>query len=814
MIFWPHPTLRIVKSAFFLVVIVFAEIVNADHDKAANAEQVLEIFQQHCINCHNEIDRDGGLSLFSRDTLKRGGDSGPIIDTDSPEASVLLEQIISKQGRAEMPKNSSPLTEEQFELIRAWVIGGAQWPEQRFLHASKNIDSDWWSLRPLIRPMVPVIADVPSPVESDYEGVNPIDAFVFEKLQSHQINFSPEASRRTLIRRIYFSLIGLPPTPEEIDQFLGDDQPGAIERLVDRLLGSPHYGEHWARYWMDIVHYADTHGYDKDQPRVNAWPYRDYLVRSFNQDKAWGRMIREQIAGDGLYPGSPDAIEALGFLAAGPWDLVGHAEVPESKIDGQIARHLDRDDMVRTTLQSFMSLTAGCAQCHNHKFDPIEQVEYYQLQAVFAAIDRTDRPYFEDQEMNSGFQKLLSERRTLEKQIEKLENSIEQVTEHPEVLALKQQRQVVADLLAAMPTPMQVYAGTVHDGTGNFRGTGHVHGAARQIRMLARGDVTKPVGEVIKPGGLKLVAGLKSNWSLTAETPDTDRRVAMAEWLADEGNSFTWRSIVNRVWQHHFGQGLVDTVDDFGRMGGTPSHPELLDWLAVEFRDGGQSLKQLHRWILTSRTYRQSSTVSIAEISTQRAISIDQKNRLLWRGNRRRLEAEAVRDAILMLAGRLDLSMGGPGYKEFVMLRPEHSPHYRYDLHDFEQPDTHRRSVYRFIVRSQLHPLMTALDCADPSQLVAKRNESLSPLQALAMMNNGLIMTMSCHFAARLNADSFWKEGKKVSLSQTLSRGFEEATGRKPDIFELDNLETYATEFGLENCCRVLFNLNEFLYVD
>ncbi len=576
----------------------------------------------------------------------------------------------------------------------------------------------WWSLQPLNRPAVPLIRNPPSTIR------NPIDAFILAKLREKGLSPSPEADRRTLIRRLSFDLIGLPPTPEEVDAFLADVRSDAYERLVDRLLASPHYGERWGRHWLDVVHYGDTHGYDKDKPRPNAWPYRDYVIRAFNADRPYHRFVEEQLAGDVLFPGTADGVEALGFIAAGPWDFIGHAEVPESKIDGKIARHLDRDDMVATTMNTFASLTVQCAQCHDHKFDPIAQEDYYSLQAVFAAIDRADKKYYPDPAVAKKAAELEARRKDLLSRKQALD------------------AELVAEL-SRLPKPSLVYAGTIHIGSGTFTGTGAMGGKPRPIYILNRGDVKKPGAEV-GPGAVMAVSGLSGRFDVPNDHPEGERRTALANWLTDPRNPLTWRSIVNRVWRYHFGRGIVESPNDFGRMGQLPTHPELLDWLAVEFRDNGQSIKQLHRLIVTSAAYRQSS------VGNETHAKIDADNAYLWRMNRRRLEAEAVRDSVLSVSGKLDRHLGGPGFQDFVIEKPEHSPHYQYHLHDPDDPRCHRRSVYRFLVRSQQQPFMTTLDCADPSMQVDKRNETLSALQALALLNNGFMLTMSKHFAANV----------------------------------------------------------------
>jgi hypothetical protein len=995
--------------------------VHAHEDSFIAASHILE---HRCLSCHAGSKPKGKLGLDTRDGIIKGGESGSAMVPGNPEESILLDYITGEPP--EMPKNAAPLTSDEVAVLRTWIAQGAPWPEGKTLEDRYVPDSQWWSLRPLTRPNEPMLSNthdvVPNPIIA-----NPIDAFIVAKLREKRLPQSPVADRRTLIRRVSFDLTGLPPSPEDIDSFLNDPDTdaGAYNRLVDRLLESERYGERWARHWLDIVHFGETHGYDKDKQRPNAWPYRDYVIRALNRDKPYRRFIEEQVAGDILYPGSADGFEALGFIAAGPWDLIGHAEVPETKIDGKVARHLDRDDMVSTAIGTFNSLTVGCAQCHNHKFDPISQREYYQLQAVFAAVDRSDKYYDRDPEIGtkrSGLQreiaKLLSEKKALDAKISEiggqklaaLDQKIADATqslnkaEQPEfgyhsnielqndlakwvqidlgksqTLAaleyvachdtfnnigpgfgfpvrfkieasddplfqtgvtmlldrtaadvpnpgvapqridsisgtdkqvraryvrftatklvnrlptdfifalgelsvfssegrniarevavtsldsieaaprwrrtnlvdgyyygratiadsdlekmkidreaflvsildpqLQSQRKSISSQLAemesvlkALPAQQVVYAGMVHTGSGAFVGTGSQGGKPRPIYILDRGNVTQPKDEVL-PGALTCFKELNPWFDLPPDHAEGDRRAALARWISDERNPLTWRSIVNRVWQYHFGRGLVDTPNDLGRMGSEPTHPELLDWLAVEFRDGGQSLKRLHKLIVTSHTYRQISSHRIVEtlaVEQQDPEAIDADNRYLWRANRRRLEAEAVRDVVLQVAGKLDPTMGGPSFQDFVIEHPEHSPHYQYHLHDPNDPRTHRRSIYRFIVRSQPQPFMATLDCADPSIRVDKRNESLSPLQALALLNNGFMVAMSQHCAQRL-------EREATDRDRQIDRLFALALGRPPNSDERVAVDHYIQRHGLANTCRLIFNLNEFTFVD
>jgi mono/diheme cytochrome c family protein len=956
------------------------------------------IFARACYSCHGPAKQRSDFRLDVKTDALRGGSLGVAIVPGKSAESALVRYVAGRDKDIVMPPKGPRLSLQEIGLIRAWIDQGAVWPASR----DDAVTELWWSLRPLVRPRVPVIGDGAHPIR------NPIDAFVRAKLRDKGLTPAPEADRRTLIRRVTFDLIGLPPTPEDVDAFVADASGTAYEKLVDRLLASPQYGERWARHWLDVVHYGETHGYDKDKPRPNAWPYRDYVVRAFNQDRPYGRFVEEQIAGDVLYPGTVDGIEALGFLSAGPWDLIGHTEVAEDRIDGKITRHLDRDDMVSTTIGTFNSMTVHCAQCHNHKFDPIPQEDYYRLQAVFAAIDRADKKYDADPAVAARRRMLEGRRVAAEARLKSLNDrcarlagpvltqldrkiaegsqgttqgrrpefgyhsaltgdmtqmkwvqvdlgkatavdrivyvgchddfnnigagfgfpqrfkielsddpqfrtgvvtvldqtaadvvnpgtapqtvnagsksgryvrvtatklaprqgdfmfalaelsvidaagknvalnapvaaldSIEapprwstrnlvdgiaspRVTRLPalELARLKAERQALLEkvatpelkreteqarrelveaeqTLAKLPPPQQVYAGAVYKGEGPFRGT---DGTPRPIFILPRGDVRKP-GKEVGPGALSAIPGLQARFQLPAAHGEGERRAALAHWLTDFKNPLTWRSIVNRVWLYHMGRGIVDSLNDFGKMGQLPTHPELLDWLAVEFRDSCQSLKHLHRLIVTSSTYRQTSA------DNPTFARIDSGNQFYWRMNRRKLEAEAVRDSILQVSGKLNLKMGGPSFQDFLIERPEHSPHYHYHLHDAEDPRSHRRSVYRFVVRSQQQPFLATLDCADPSLSVEKRNETITPQQALALLNNQLTVAMARHFAARMTQ-------LDTDPASQVRAAFRLALGRTPTAEEQAVLIDHGRRHGLAAVCRVLFNLNEFVFVD
>jgi mono/diheme cytochrome c family protein len=966
--------------------------------------EVKPIFEKHCVECHGPKKQKSEFRLDDREVALHGGEShAPNILPGKAAESPLLKFVTTADRDTRMPPKGDRLSAAEVDTLKRWIAEGAAWPESASLKKADPLD--WWSLKPLSKPALP-----------SGEAAHPIDRFILAKLQEKHLRPSGTADARTILRRLNFDLIGLPPTAEELAAFekeAAHDLTAAIGHAADRLLASPRYGERWGRHWLDVVHYGDTHGYDKDKLRPNAWPYRDYVIRAFNDDKPYARFVEEQLAGDTLYPQTADGHIAQGFISAGPWDFIGHAELPETKLDGKIARALDRDDMVSNTTGAFLATTAQCARCHTHKFDPIKQEDYFRLQAVFAALDRADKSFDIDPVVAKQRPPLVAERTRLDSEIKSLNDKsastdsrrvtligkiideLKQGTaavERPEygyhsaiskeqsalkwvqvdlgvarelteviltgchdtfnnigagfgfparykvelsddakftqgvtviadftgadvpnpgvkpqrfslaklkgrylrvtatklatrkndyILALAELQAIdpkgrnvalganvtsldsieagprwgrlnltdgyfyglkserddarialmereraeirkgarksdpatedkLAELTAArakvaadiakLPAPQVAYVGTIHKGSGSFAGTGANGGKPRPIFVLKRGDVSSPDKEV-GPGTLPFAKELTSQFNLPKEAPEGARRVALAHWITDNRNPLTWRVIVNRVWHYHFGRGLSDTPNDFGRMGSLPTHPELLDWLAVDFRDGGQSLKKLHRLIVTSATYRQSSLGHPANEK------IDTSNAFLWRMNRRKLEAEAVNDSVLAVAGKLDLTMGGPGFQDFIIEKPQHSPHYEYDQHDVEDPKSHRRSVYRFIVRSQPQPFLTVLDCADPSMSVASRNETVNALQALAMRNNRLTVAMAKHFAARVAKDA-------STPAAQIDQAFRLALGRPPSAAEAKAMSGYVREHGLTNLCRLIFNLNEFNFVD
>ena len=866
------------------------------------------------------------------------------------------------------------------------------------------------------------------PIVPEAEGAaTEIDAFVRAKHSEVGIASSPMADRATLIRRLSYDLTGLPPTQEEVQAFVSDKDANAYAKLVTRLLDSQRYGEHWARHWLDIANYADTHGNDHDYARPNAWPYRDYVIKSLNDDKPYARFVQEQVAGDALFPEDPQATVALGFLAAGPWDHTLMVTVREDTVDHHSAQNLDRDLMVTTVMGTFQSLTVHCARCHDHKFDPITQREYYSLQAVFAGVDRAERPFDTDARTQAERTRLLNEKRALQQPdaailtspevIEKvaaweeerrkreeawvpfeivtvvstggatltrqddgswfasgtrpkadsyivtahrpageigairlevlpderlpqngpgrwdngnfhlsefrasaaqpdtaesakplviaratadhnesatisaaqaidgddkshwgvhprygeaheaifeLKDSTEfpdrtiftLVLEHQdgieghgigrfrlsasdsvsasspafapvphEVAAILQvpvgqrtpaQRQALAQAvllleneqaLAALPSPKLVYAVTRDfppDGP-NF----HPAPEPRPIHLLERGELSKP-GELVGPGALACIPELPDELTIADARDESQRRAALARWLTDPRNVLTWRSIVNRVWSYHFGRGLCDTPNDFGKMGGMPSHPELLDWLAIWFRDEAHgSLKALHRLIVTSETWKQSTLTDHGASASEG----DSDNRLLWRQNRIRLSAEQVRDTMLVLSNRLDLTMGGPSVVQFIArgdatFMPGGNPAFLdYEHFDPDAPTARRRAIYRFLFRTVPDPLMDALDCPDGGAITPVRNVSTTPLQAFAMLNDAFLIRQCEHIATRIATDA-------DSPEEQIDAAFQLILLRDAQAHERAKFADYVTHHGLANACQLLLNSNEFLHLD
>jgi mono/diheme cytochrome c family protein len=962
------------------------------------ARDVRPIFERSCFGCHGPEKQKSGYRLDSREIALKGGDSGKAaIIPHNAKSSPLIRFVSGEDEEIVMPPKKSTvsrLSDEEIRTLREWIDAGPAWPDA--LAGAKGSDKPHWSLAPLAKPPLPLVR------------ANPIDAFIQAKLAEKKLAVSPEADRRTLIRRVSYDLTGLPPTPEETATFESDKDERAYEKLVGKLLDSPRYGERWARHWLDTIHFADSHGYEHDVGRDNAWRFRDYVIEALNKDTPWPRFIREQIAADFFYSKEPRLTAALGFLGAGTFDLSAFSTAPIA------FTYLDRDDLVTQTMATFVSTTANCARCHAHKFDPISQEDYYALQAVFAGILKGDVAYDESPEVAQERKRWKSLLVAADKKDPSVLFSSEnapllatclsktrkkahwQLLEPETFLSIENavfKRETNGTILASGARPekdtytitattpltnitalrlnvldheslpkhgpgrqdngnlhlseisLRVFEPGIAESkllkfsraTADFNqegwsvaraidgdiktawgiypdvgkphhavfelaepqalkpdsrlsivlkqayGEGHLIGAfslavtsdnaidaeawpleaeaalavaasdrtetqklilaaqllrvaaseaiaklpkqsvvyaaassvaipggdpvralsePKVVNLLERGDFDKPRA-VVEPGALTALTHLPSRFTLKNSKSEAERRAALADWIAHPENVLTWRSVVNRVWHYHFGRGLCDTPSDFGKMGGTPSHPELIDWLAIWFRDEAKgSLKELHRLIVTSGTYCQSSQ------QREECAKLDSDNRLLWRQNRLRLDADSFRDFALAASGALDLTMGGPAVKHFKQgPGPQLTPALDYTGFDWTKPGATRRSIYRYVWRGIADPFMESLDFPDLGLLAPVRGFSASSLQALTLFNNDFVLEQSALMAKRAESDD-------NLLEDQVDRVVQLAWLRLPAMSERTDFVAFAKSRGLPALCRLLLNSNEFLFID
>jgi mono/diheme cytochrome c family protein/cytochrome c553 len=818
----------------------------ADDERARAA---YEILKENCIDCHGESPK-AGLDLRTVQSLRAGGENGPVIVPHQPPKSRLY-LLVSHAEQPAMPRKKPKLPEADLETLRLWIEDGGSLegveeaagdadgkrsntlaiiPERGITAAERN----FWAFRP------PQRTQPPRPAEPDWNR-NPVDAFLLATLNAKGLKPSPPAARPTLIRRAYLDVLGLPPSPEEVEAFARDSSPGAWERLVDRLLASPHYGERWARHWLDLARYADSGGFEFDVDRPEAWRYRDYVVNSFNADKPYDQFIREQIAGDEFAPDSDEAAIATGFLRLGP----------QSGGGSERGRQESLDDIIGTTTLTFMGLTVSCARCHDHKFDPIPQKDYYRLQAVFYNTRGAERPLVPADVVSAQraeTSRIESQQRPLQREKTRLEapylkrltdDAIAELPEYlqvawrtPEAERTEGQRLNVAqirrtlqndtlrkkiteqDLVALMSDEERRQHHELKDKIGALDAKKPkpyptalaISESGREPRtsyFLHRGSVDAK-GPPVTPGMLAVIGEAEYDFPPPpADARSSWRRRAFANWLVSPGNPLTARVMVNRIWQHNFGEGIVRTPSNFGQLGERPTHPELLDWLALEFIARGWSLKAIHRLIMTSQAYQMASDDIPANLA------IDSENRFFWRMPRQRLEAEIIRDQILALSGRLDRTLGGPNV--FPYINPElfeASSKRNWPGRPDDDPSTWRRSLYVFSKRSIRYPLFESFDQPNLINSNDRRNRSTIAPQALLLMNTSFVITQAGYFAERLQREA----GKDV-LAQ-VNHAYRLALGRAPDKSELAKSVAYVrgNPNGLSEFCHVLFNLNEFVY--
>ncbi|MFN5960781.1 MAG: PSD1 and planctomycete cytochrome C domain-containing protein [Verrucomicrobiota bacterium] len=975
------------------MLVVFPAVLAAEEAAVERFRAEVEpILRDRCLDCNSHAGgkMKGRLTLDARSGCEQGGDGGPAVVPGNPEASLLMRMVRWEDEDHQMPPDGK-LPQGEIAVLERWVREGAVDP--RVAEVAGGKDGGWWSLRPLVAPAVPGAG-------------HPVEVFLGKALAEQGLEFSGEAGRTALVRRLHFALHGLPPQLEDVSAWPADAS-GGWEGLVDRLLASPRYGERWARHWFDVIHFADSHGFEHDVKRENAWRFRDYVIGAFNGDTPWPRFVREQLAADVFYPEESQLTAALGFLGAGTYDMSAAGTALMS------FEYLDRDDLVTQTMSAFASTTANCARCHAHKFDPVSQEDYFALQAVFAGIGKGDLEYDADPQVAAerkrwtalrgaverrdagvllaagqeevvasweaargggvvawtvlrpevfgagdgvvlrrlGDESLLASGALPDKDVTVVTaaSGVREVSgfrldllpdeslpaqgpgrpangnvhlsefevrlfragaAEPERLALAeafsgfsqdsfglagsidgkaetswaihpregqshaavfvlsrplvvepgdrlqftlrqlqggahllgrwklsaaggaresltllpdgvvaalavprgerseaQRLEVAAHVLgewaavrlAGLPAPVAVWA--AGRAARNERGV-ITYGEPREIRVLRRGELDKP-GVVVKPGALSAVPGLPGRFALADGVPEGLRRAALADWLVDPGNPLSWRSIVNRVWHYHFGRGLCDTPGDFGRMGGEPSHPELLDWLTVWFRDEAKgSLKALHRLIVTSRTWKQAS------LERSRGLAVDPENRFLWRMNRQRLDADAYRDAVLVVSNRLDPAVGGPGIEHFAKSPgPQSTPKLDYTAYDWTAPGAGRRSIYRVVWRGIADPFMEALDFPELGLTAPVRGFSASPLQSLALLNNEFVLRHSEALGQRAETGG-------LTAVERVRAMFRQVLLREPDAVELEAMTGLVERHGLAAAARVLINASEFQFLD
>lgn len=712
----------------------------ADQPQAIDfARDMAPILQQHCIRCHQPGIRKGELSLATSVDLKANEYAVP----GKPEESHLWEMVTPQIDgkRPAMPKEGKPLNAEELALVRRWIVEGAVWPEDVVVREKPKADATWWSLQPLAKIEPPLSADV-----TPEWLANPIDRFVVARLVEQGLRPNPPADRRSLIRRVSYDLTGLPPSTAEVEAFVADTATDAYEKLVDRLLASPEYGEQWGRHWLDVVRFGESNGYERNVLINNAWPFRDYVIRSFNEDKPFDRLVLEHLAGDVLGPEDPNVAVGTTFLVCGPYDNVGNQDPAQAAVIQ--ANHAD--EIIRATSEAFLGMTIGCARCHDHKFDLLLLRDYYSLYATFFGVRHDARS--------------IGAKKTSELQD-----------------------------AAKSTLPQTVFAGRFEEI------------AERRFHVLTGGDPQKPAEEV-SPASLDVLAGLPSNYRLSNTAKEAERRLALARWIVALENPLTPRVLANRLWHYHFGIGIVDTPSDFGYMGGRPTHPELLDWLARQIHLHGWRLKPLQRLIVTSQAYRQSSTWR------REAADTDGENRLLWRHAPRRLTGEEVRDTMLVLAGKLDANQrGGPGFRLYKYVEDNVAAYLPLDEHGQE---TYRRAVYHQNARASQVDVLSQFDCPDPAVAAPRRSVTTTPLQALALMNHRFTFDMARFFAERLEretkADS---AGREDRLQSQVTRAFMDALGRAPALEELHASMRLVERHGLRAFCLALLNSNELIYL-
>lgn len=769
--------------------------------------RVRPILVEHCHGCHGSKKQWGGLRLDSREAMLRGGDSGPAFTDKKPEESLLIRAVRHMDPDLKMPENGKLSDQQIADLVR-WVEIGSPYPNSADT-TTPNRDPNHWSFQPPVQQLPPAVANSDSTQTA-------MDAFILAGLESKGLAPATPADKRTLIRRLTFDLIGLPPEPAEIDEFMADLRPDAFDRLIDRLLASPAYGERWGRRWLDVARYADSNGLDENIAHGNAWRYRDYVVSSFNRDKPFNQFVTEQIAGD-MLPAADELSQheqyiATGFISIGPKVL---AEVNEAKMRMDII-----DEQIDAVGRVFLGMTLGCARCHDHKFDPIGIGDYYGLAGIFKSTRTMDTytkvakwhenllPSDEARQIQANYDsQLAASKQAVEAFIAKADQAAKENipagTEPPEKLETLYPEETKAELaklrealatLEKNPPELPSAMGVTED-------------QVIDVAIHLRGDPQK-LGDIAKRHTPPVLRGPNHPEFSPAESG----RRELAAWLVDPAHPLTSRVTVNRIWRGHFGQGLVRTTENFGLLGERPSHPELLDWLALRFIQNGWSYKAIHRLILSSNTWQQSSTAG------HDSIARDPENRLFSRMPVRRMDAEEVRDALLSVGEQLDSQMGGSLLK--VKNRGYLFDHTSIDLSDYS---SRRRSIYLPVIRNNVYDVFQLLDFPDPAVPTGDRASTTVAPQALLMMNSDFVMQSADALAERLLS-------LNLNDAQRVQQMYEIACGRAITAdesqaslnFLADLRQSLVTEEpdpaqrdrkALSILCHVTLASNEFIYV-
>jgi cytochrome c553/mono/diheme cytochrome c family protein len=766
-------------------------------------KKIRPVLAEHCLKCHGTPEADGGrktlgggLKLTGRAAAIAGGETRAAIVPGDPAKSLLIETV-KYGGETKMPPKGK-LSDQQIADLTKWVKDGAVWPESEAnpgvntpgspMELFTDEQKKFWAFQPIKQPTPP-------------KPGNPIDAFTLAKLSDNGLSPAPLADRRTLIRRVTLDLTGLPPTPEQIDAFLADKSSNAWEKVIDRLLASSDYGERWGRHWLDVARYADSNGLDENTAFGNAWRYRDYVIKAFNADKPYDRFVKEQLAGDLLPNGGTDGIVATGFLVLGPKVL---AEPDKQKMVMDIV-----DEQIDVVSKAFLGMTISCARCHDHKFDPIPTRDYYSLAGIFKST------------------KTMATLNTVAKAFERPMNgpeSAETIASRTKLEQLKKDVKEIEKKFAATPETNKEKRQELHEQAESRRGEiKQLEAKIPPLEMaLAVQDAAKPADVKVHIRGSYLTLGevaprvfprIVAGEAQKSVPSNVSGRLQLAEWIASPQNPLTARVIVNRVWQHHFGEGIVRSPDNFGRLGERPTHPELLDWLADRFVKDGWSMKKLHKLILLSATYKRSTAYDA------KAALADPENRLLWRFNRQRLEAEAIRDSLLFVAGTLDRTPGGS------LLN---SGNFEYATNDQSTSKTRydapRRSIYLPVIRNNVYDFFQVFDFVEPHVTTGKRAVTVVAPQALLMLNNPFVGMQAKAFAESLLKQAGTDEERVRSA-------YVRALGRDAKPEEVSHAVSFLAQYEdslsatetnekqrrlrvWQAWCRVLFASSEFETVD